>query len=324
MMRLATAIARAPAVHFLVLGALLFALVPRGTRPTSVRPPIVLTQQRVVDVRDDYRRTMGVDPTSAELDALLAREADEEMLYREALLLGLDRGDRAVEWRVIEKMRFFYGDAAGTNDEALARGLALGLQRDDVVVRNALVTKIRLLAKAASRVDEPSGQDLDRELTDYLERHRSTYAQAARLTLTQVFLSADKHGAALENDARDLLAQLRASGTPPAPGARLGDPFLPGAPPRGASRRDLAKLFGDDFAAAVSDLDVARWSEPIRSRYGLHLVWVSERDAAAVPSLDAVRPRVLRAYRAERRSAYLAKMMAELRTAYEVRIDHAA
>src|SRR4029079_15136423 len=54
------AVVRAPAVHFLVIGALLFALVPRSTRPT-VRAPIVITRARIAEVSDDYRRTMGVD-----------------------------------------------------------------------------------------------------------------------------------------------------------------------------------------------------------------------------------------------------------------------
>lgn len=314
--------ARVPAVHFVALGALLFALVTRDARPAA-RPPIVITAERVAEIRDDYQRTVRTVPTPAELDALIAREADEEMLYREALLLGLDRGDRAVEWRVIEKVRFLYGDAAGDNAAALERGLALGLQRDDIVVRNALVTKIRLLAKAASRADEPDAPALERELERYFRRHSDVYAQAERLTLTQIFLSADKRGASLEDDARAALEHLRESGARPESRPRLGDAFVAGSTFRSTSRSELAKIFGEGFVTAASDLEAGQWSEPIRSPYGMHLVWIAGRDTAAVPALDAVRPRVLRAYRAEQRARYLAKMLDELRRAYEVRIEHA-
>jgi hypothetical protein len=265
---------------------------------------------------------MHTVPTAAELDALVARAAEEEMFFREALLLHLDRGDRAVEWRIIEKVRFLYGDAVGDDAEALRRGLALGLEKDDVVVRNALVTKIRLLAKAASRADEPDGAALDRELDDYLRQHQGNYAQASRVSLTQIFLSADKHGAALDDDAHALLGRLRDSAARPESSTRLGDPFLAGRELRGASRGELAKMFGDEFATAVAALEPGRWSEPIRSRYGVHLVWVSARDAAAVPPLDAVRPRVLRAYRAERRARYLARMVDEMRATYHVEVQH--
>lgn len=318
--------ARSPALHFLTVGALLVALDTRTAGPAGAtgRPPIMITAARVAEIRDEYTRTLEAAPTPAELDALVAREAEEEMLFREALLLGLDRGDRAVEWRVVEKMHFLYGDAAGDHAEAYRRGLALGLDRDDVVVRTALVTKMRLLTKAASRHEEPSGPALDRALDAYLQDHRATYAQGDRLSLTQVFLSAGKHGTALAADAHAVLRRLHASRPPPAAVPRLGDVFVAGSVFRNASRRELAKIFGESFAATVADLAPGRWSDPIGSPYGLHLVWIAERDAGSVPALAAVRSRVLHAYRAERRAQYLARMVDALRTAYEVRVERAA
>ncbi len=316
--------ARAPALHFLALGALLAAVSARttGTAGATARPPIVITAARVAALRDDYQRSLLVAPTPAELDALIARDADDEMLYREALLLGLDRRDRAVKWRIVDKMHFLFGDGAGDPESAYRRGLALGLDREDFVVRNALVTKMRLLAKAASRSEEPSGEALERELEAYLRAHAAAYTEAERLSLTQVFLSAGKRGAALEADARAMLKRLRAAHTAPETAARLGDPFVSGSTFRNASPSGIAKIFGDGFATAVTELEPGRWSEPVRSPYGLHLVRVTARDAAALPPLDAVRSRVLRAYRSERRAQYLARMMDELRAAYEVRVEH--
>jgi hypothetical protein len=304
-----------------VLGALLYGLTARqGGLPP--RRPIVITAERIAEIRQDYMQTAHVAPTPAELDALIAREADEEMLFREAQLLHLDRGDRAVEWRVIEKVRFLYGDAAGDNAAALKRGLALGLDHDDVVVRNAMVTKIRLLAKAASRSDEPSGDDLDRALGDCMQRHRADYTQAERMSLTHVFLSSDKRGPAVEADAQGLLAQLRASGAGPDAAAHLGDPFIAGGALRSTTREQLAKVFGDGFATEVAGLAPGQWSGPVRSPFGLHLVWLAAHEDTALPSLAAVRSRVLRTYRAERRAHYLATMMDQLRMAYEVRVEH--
>jgi len=287
------------------------------------RAPIVITATRVDEIREDYARTLQTVPTAADVAALVAREADEEMLYREALLLGLDRGDRAVKWRIVEKMHFLFGDQAGDADAVYRRGMALGLDRDDIVVRNAMVTKMRLLAKTASRTEEPSGPALDAALAAYLAAHADAFARNARVSLTQIYLSADKHGDALAADAAALLARLRADGTPPSAAARLGDPFPAGATVSDAASTTVAKLFGDPLAAAVAKLPVGRWSDPIPSPYGLHLVWVSGRTAADLPPLDAVRERVLRAYRAERRDHYLARMMTELRAAYAVEVEHA-
>ena len=326
MPRVLATLARAPALHFLALGALLAAwnAATAVSEPPAGRAPILISAARVAAIRDDYAKTVA-PPTEAELAALVAREADEEMLYREALLLGLDRGDGAVKWRIVEKMHFLYGEALSDPDEAYRRGMALGLARDDTVVRNTLVTKMRLLAKAASRHEEPEGAMLDRELQTYMEAHADDFRRTDRLTLTHVFLSADRRGDALDGDARALAARLRAEGTTPdaAIAARLGDPFPSGVTFRAVSPAGLGKIFGERLAEAVATQPLATWSDPIRSAYGIHLVWVRARDGAALPPLADVRPRVLRAYRAERRAHYLARMMDELRAAYVVRVEDA-
>jgi hypothetical protein len=323
-LRFLAALARAPALHFLALGALMFLISSTSAAPTRARAPIVITAERVAEIRDEYARTMATPPTESELAALVAKEADDEMLYREALLLGLDRGDRAVEWRIIEKMEFLYGEEAGDNAAALQRGLELGLHRDDIVVRNGLVTKMRLLAKATSRSEEPTGEALERELGAYLERNRDEYTQAERFTLTHVFLRGKSDDATLDAEARALRATLEASATPPGETVRHGDPFVTGSFVRATPRAGLVKMFGDEFAEAVAKLETKRWSEPIRSPYGLHLVWLADKQESKMPTLESVRTQVLQAYRAERQEQYARQMMEEIRRAYEVRVESGA
>jgi hypothetical protein len=279
---------------------------------------VVITAARVAEIREDYRRTMGAAPTPRELAALIDKEADDEMLYREALLLGLDRGDPAVEWRVIEKMEFLYGMTPGGQAEALRRGLDLGLQRDDVVVRSGLVTKMRLLAKGASRAEEPTGEGLESELGAYFERHRDEYAQPQHVSLAHVFL---RGGAEREAEARTLRARLISASAAPAQAAKEGDPFVAGSLLRATTHAGLVKVFGEELANAVATLATGQWSEPMRSPYGLHLVWVLDRSDARLPQIEEVRSQVLHAWRAERQRAYLAKMLAGIRAAYELKVE---
>jgi hypothetical protein len=286
--RAVAAAARLPALHFLVLGASLAAWNAATDAPAApaARAPIVITAARVAALRDDYARTVAT-PSADELAALVAREADEEMLYREALLLGLDRGDRAVKWRLVEKMHFLYGDAAGDAETAYRRGLALGLAEDDVVVRNALVTKMRLLAKAASRQEEPAGPALERELEAFLATHADAYRRSERLTLTHVFLSAATRGATLDADAKALAARLRAERPPAADAIRLGDPFLAGASFRATTPRALAKTFGERFAAAAPGSPPRPGPSPARPRSGA--IW-SGSTAGRRPTSRRSRP----------------------------------
>jgi parvulin-like peptidyl-prolyl isomerase len=169
-----------------------------------------------------------------------------------------------------------------------------------------------------SRNEEPVGEALERELQAFLERNRADYAQPESYTLTHVFLRGD---ATRDAEARKLRATLEANASPPGQSVRYGDPFVTGSFVRATPRAGLVKMFGDAFTDAVTALEPGRWSEQIRSPYGLHLVWLAEKRAAGAPTLDDVRSQVLQAYRAERQSEYARRMMDEIRAAYEVRIE---
>ena len=102
---------REPLVHFLLLGALLFALDRRFGNEAPAAAPAHDTRI-VVDatVRNElalaFERTNARKPESAELDELVARWIDRQILYREGLLRGLERGDMRIVQRVADKMAF--------------------------------------------------------------------------------------------------------------------------------------------------------------------------------------------------------------------------
>jgi hypothetical protein len=94
---------REPLLHFIVLGAVLFGadhvLASREGDPRTI----------VVDAEVDrhaiqvFKDARGREPNSDELYALRKVWLDNEVLYREGLALGLDRGDTAIRERVIFK-----------------------------------------------------------------------------------------------------------------------------------------------------------------------------------------------------------------------------
>lgn len=96
-------VAGEPLVHFMVFGALIFAadhvlLTVRGN-PQD----IVITKEAYQEARDTFVAGMKREPNPAELKTLTDRWLDNEVLYREGLALGLDRGDPAMRERVIFK-----------------------------------------------------------------------------------------------------------------------------------------------------------------------------------------------------------------------------
>ncbi len=94
---------REPLLHFVLLGALLFALdhfiAGRADDPRT----IVVGREVDAEARQIFKGVRGRDPAAHELEALRRTWLDNEVLYREGLALQVDKGDTAIRERVIFK-----------------------------------------------------------------------------------------------------------------------------------------------------------------------------------------------------------------------------
>lgn len=277
-------IAREPLVHFVALGALIFAIDawradapveppavaprPEPAAPTGSRKIVVDAAQREKS-RVDAERRLGRAPTPAEVDAELERWIDEEVLYREALARGLDRDDPVIHQRIAARMAY--------------------------VLEQAIV------------VPEPS----EAELRAYFEQHAARWAAPDRVDFTHVFVAGTDAAAAAR--AAELERQL-ASGQPP---DRLGDVFSGGRRYRGRKLADLALAFGDEFVDGLAAQPLGTWHRR-RSKHGWHVVRVDRADAGRAADFAAVRLDVRQAWLAERRAKATSDATRELRARWEI------
>ena len=113
------ALVREPLLHFLVAGLALFA-VYRGLHPSSPQQGdakrIVITGDDLRQLQIAWRAQWQRFPTADELRGLLDGRIREEILYREALALGLERGDTIVKRRLAQKMEFLAEDVSALWD----------------------------------------------------------------------------------------------------------------------------------------------------------------------------------------------------------------
>lgn len=309
----------APVLHFVALGALLFAAHALWAPALHAPPcaPIVLSAEELDRWRREWTVREGLGPAPSPADAQIVDAAiDDAVLLREALAREFDRRDPVVRARLLTLGRYLGLHADG--DDALEReARALGLQRSDEVVRRHLVEMMRLAAAKPGPADIPD----EAELRQYYAQHQSHFAQPERIGLTHVYLSRDRRGDQLEADAAQLLDRLRQGAIAPEDAAAFGDPFVRGARVPLASATALDHAFGPGFAAALADLPAQTWSGPLRSAYGLHLVWIAARVGATTPPLDLVRNRVLHEYLAEGSEARLHDRLRTWRARYDIRID---
>jgi hypothetical protein len=116
-----------PLLHFLLIGAAIFAVhawLERGA--ATGRDAIVVTRGRIDSLAARFTAEHGRPPDAAERDALVDGYVREEILCREALALGLDQEDAVIRDRLRQKMEFVAagGDTAPDGRERGYRDIA--------------------------------------------------------------------------------------------------------------------------------------------------------------------------------------------------------
>ncbi len=270
---------REPLLHFLVLGAVLFVIASMARDPAGGRDDqIVVTTGKVEQLIEGWLRTWQRPPTQAELDGLIRDYVREEVYYREALALGLDR--------------------------------------DDIVIRRRLRQKLEFISEDVTAQTEPS----DDELRAYLQAHPESFRVERRYTFSQIYFNPERHGDALASNMAELLAKLNRAGAK-ADIAVLGDPSLLEQELSGVPAEEVVKLFGEQFQAKLDELPTGRWQGPVESGYGIHLILISTRTEARLPGLDEVRDAVRREWANRRRLEVNEKFYQALLERYSVTIE---
>lgn len=273
------AIAREPLVHFLAVGAVLFALDARhaAPRPTPTVTPAAepkSPEPGTIRIDADRRRLLaaaaerrvGRPPTPAEIDAEIAAWIDEDVLYREAIARGLDKDDPIVHERIASRMSY--------------------------VLEQALV------------VPEPT----EAELRAWFDAHKDVWASPGRVDFTHVYIANGD-----EARATKIEAALAAG----APFETLGDRFPGGHRYRGRKLADLAEAFGDEFVAGLAAQVPGTWQRR-RSKHGLHLVRIDRVTAAQAPDFAAARLDVRKSWLDEQRGRALAAEIKRLRDRWKI------
>lgn len=266
---------REPLLHFLVLGALLFALYGwlNGGVPRSPGE-IVVSRGQMQSLQAQFARVWRRTPTPEELQGLVDDWVKEEILYREGLAMGLDRDDPVVRRRIGQKMEF------------MIEGLT------------------------------PSAPSTA-ELQSWLDAHPDKYAVEPRYSLQQVYFDPARHGRNLE---AGILAARRALGS----GKRFaGDPTMLPPTLTATPAFEVVRTFGAEFEGALKNLSLDGWQGPVRSGFGLHLVRLIAREGGRPAQLDEVRAAVERDLLHARTLESNETFYRKLRANYSVRIEAA-
>jgi peptidyl-prolyl cis-trans isomerase C len=118
-MALARGLLREPLLYFLLTGALIFAayeLLNPPTNRTDQANRIVLTENDLRQLVVQWLAQGRPPPTRDEMRALVEDRVSEEILFREAVALGLDKDDEIIKRRLAQKMNFLAEDIAALQE----------------------------------------------------------------------------------------------------------------------------------------------------------------------------------------------------------------
>jgi len=269
-------------LHFLLIGAvigLLYGWVgERDADPAET--PIRITAAEINRLEAAWQARWNRPPTPEELDGLIQAQVRETALYRQAIAMGLDR--------------------------------------DDQVIRRVLVQKLEGIARD---LVELSLSPTDQDLQTYFAQNAERYQPPPLITFTHVFVDPDKRGERTLDDAAAMLAELQSLDDPTEDARRFGDSFMLQQyyPEKDEGR--IGSLFGREFARSVFELSPGRWHGPVLSGYGTHLVHVDALHEFPVPALADVKDRVTQDWVEENRREITDRYFAELLARYEVIIE---
>jgi hypothetical protein len=267
---------REPLLHFLAIGGLIFLLFAALAEPSpSPTDTIVIEPERIEQLATRFQSLWRRPPTEEERRALIDDFVRGEIYYREALALGLDR--------------------------------------DDTVIRRRLRQKMEFLTDTAADLLEPA----EGELEAYLAANEKTYRSRPQLAFEQIYL-----GEAPGPDS----VRLSLSGLRSDPAT---DPSTLGQSTLMPTRFDLSPpkavdgVFGQGFFERLAELAPGVWAGPVKSAYGVHLVRIRESLPARMPLLADVRDAVLRDWKTAKAAEIRELHYAQLRERYVVEIRDA-
>jgi peptidyl-prolyl cis-trans isomerase C len=268
---------REPLLHFLLAGALVFAIY-------EVWHPAVAQADRSnqITLTDDDLRQLAVHflaqgrslPTPAELRELVDEKVREEILTREAVALGLDKDDEIIKRRLVQKMDF--------------------------------------LAQDLATLQAPSDADLAKWYTQHADR----FALPPRASFRHLYFSLDRPGAKERAAAALVGIAGKSADDPRATG--VADPFMFQDYYAERTPEQVAREFGPPFANALFQLKPGAWQGPVQSGYGWHLVFIDAIEPSRVPAFEEVEADVKSAWLNDQQSEIKRTTFDALRAHYTV------
>ena len=198
-------------------------------------------------------------------------------------------------------------------DEVLYReALNRNFDENNGMVRRSLIMQMNMIAEgqgSSSGIDEES-------IAAYYELRKEKFMIPALISFRQVYFNPSKHNESMDVLINRELRQMTSASEEEIMNA--GDPISLDHSYKELSEYEVASRFGEDFASEIMDLPTGEWIGPVKSSYGVHLVYILSKKPETPAPLSSVRNEIIREIEYEEKEAAKEQFYTELMRQYSI------
>ena len=186
--------------------------------------------------------------------------------------------------------------------------LEMNLDHNDEIVKRRLAQKMEFISDGLAESLQPT----EEMLIKYFEDKKDNYSKDPVYTFSNVYFSQDKRSDAY-SDAKNALKLGSMEG--------MGDPISLPETYTNASAFVISRDYGTSFANNLDTLEIGKWTGPINSGLGVHLIFIKEKKAGGLYSFEEVRDKVSVDYNFEASNDFKKELISSLLKGYKINVD---
>jgi len=270
-----------PIFHFIIIGGLLFALDGFFLSTTNPKYLINIDQYRIDWIKNTSFKENGNIPNRQVLSGLIHNDIKQEVFFREALSLNLEKDDVIVRRRLIEKFKFMLEGMTNMSPPTEMQLSEFYRQNPDLFIQPERYSFTHYYFSTEER--EHAKEDAEYSLKNYLSIN-------SNLKPTD---SINK---------------------------KIGDPFIMRYHYNNLNKTQISTNFGDEFTKNLTSQTVGNWTGPIESIYGWHLIKISDRRESNLPNFGNIKEKIEIEFQKHQRIITNKRMYEALLAKYKISI----
>jgi len=196
-------------------------------------------------------------------------------------------------------------------DLAFKQGKELGLIENDSIIKRRVQQKIEFMLRDSIAGIEPAREELEA----YLMEHKEQYTIAPVYTFKHIYINPEQH-----DDLHAFILKLQSDNLDKNY-RNVGDSIMMQSEFVNISATQIARLFGQEFSKSLDKLSLKQWQGPVKSGYGVHLVFIEKKIPEHIATLKEVEKQLRRDFRADTQKKAIDSFYDELKVQYDVKVE---